>query len=185
MPLKAYRVSFKPCPFLLKVLNYGEFIGYKLNNESLHLLIKLKESKQNLNKPNHIKLFRNNRSKYLIMECSYNCPIKYFIRNNYINRLIMTKKNINLYIISNGNIKMKDILFNNGVCLINIERMNIKDLLISDNESEFLKEVIELGYLDYPKKITIRDLANRLKKSRTGTMIMVRRIFKKLVRTVV
>ena len=47
-----------------------------------------------------------------------------------------------------------------------------------------MKKVIELGYLDYPKKITIRDLADRLKKSRTVTMKMVRRIFKKLVRTV-
>lgn len=184
MALQAYRVSFRPCPFLLEILNNGEFIGYRFNNESLHLLIKLKEIKQNINKPSYIKLFRNTSSKYLIVECGYNCPIKYFMKNSYINKLIITKKNINLYIINNENIKMKNILFN-GVCLIKVERMNIKDLIISDDEREFMKKVIALGYLDYPKKITIRDLARRLKKSKTGTMIMVRRIFKKLARTAI
>jgi predicted DNA binding protein len=46
-----------------------------------------------------------------------------------------------------------------------------------------ISEILREGYLEYPKRITLRQLARKLRRSRTGTMLMLRRVFKKLINT--
>jgi len=51
------------------------------------------------------------------------------------------------------------------------------------NERMIISEILREGYLEYPKRITLRQLARKLRRSRTGTILMLRRVFRKLINT--
>ena len=179
MTLRAYKVSFKPCQILSKILDHGNFLGLKFDPDSLILLFKIKRKNFIVNNSEMIKVIHNNRSKCLILNCKNDCPIKFYLKNYYINKFNVSKKAINIYFLSTDKPK----IFNNNQCLITIESIKTKDLIITENERMIISEILREGYLEYPKRITLRQLARKLRRSRTGTMLMLRRVFKKLINT--
>ena len=64
-------------------------------------------------------------------------------------------------------------------------KQQYKNLIITENERMIITEILKEGYLEYPKRITLRQLARKLRKSRTGTMLMLRRVFRKSINTAV
>ncbi len=185
--VKFYKITVIPCPLMRELLSSGDLVGYRVNSDgSLDLLVKVPHGR--LGKISNCKpsyAHRLTGSGGFLEIRGRQCVLKDVVMSGlYV--IDVKSSNGKLSVVVAGKNSLLKRLKASGVkstppCISSIEPLRLDEVIVDSRSLGIVKLLLDMGYFDYPKRLTLQELSRKLGIPKSTLDYRIRTMLRKLL----
>jgi len=189
--LKFFRVTITPCPLMKELLLTGSLVGFRVNSDgSLDLLVRAGSSLNTSRKPSYVSHVRWHRG--FIEVRGRRCILRDVILSGlYIVGVKSSNGTISIIVAGRSEsevgklVKLASPTSSKPPCITAVEPVDANSITIDGETLHIAKLLASSGYLEYPRSISLSEIATKLNIPKSTLTYRVRRALKRILEYVV